>query len=147
MYKVVRKTRSKLYSAIISKHNYSCLCHNWRKWIVRYEPNKWIKAKIGKLFVFKNFEDALGFIMSTRFSPFIVELEIWQCKTIKAQQMNFVGLSIPEFLSFWNNYPRSRNSNAPRGTFAASKVMLTKRVRVWHSWKRPWEEIKQPPKK
>lgn len=132
MYKVVRKLRGRLYSATISKR--LMLLSTLKKWLVKYEPNKWAKAKIGKLFVFKNLDDAINFVKETRFM-FSEEVEIWRCKTIDTQQMNLMETSIYRYLLFWATDPPPspiHNIPTPKGTFVASKVMLTKRVRDWN---------------
>jgi len=111
MYKVVRKSRGRLYSATISKH-FGAMPSIVKKWIVKYEPNKWIKAKVGKLFVFNKLDDAISFAQ--------------------------IGMSIHRFLFFWtSDHPHSPilTTPPPTGTLVVSKVMLTKRVRVWNEIK------------
>jgi len=136
MYKVVRKSRGRLYSATISKH-FGAMPSIVKKWIVKYEPNKWIKAKVGKLFVFNKLDDAISFAQATLFRHFD-EIEIWRCKTIDSRKMPLIGMSIHRFLFFWtSDHPHSPilTTPPPTGTLVVSKVMLTKRVRVWNEIK------------
>ena len=134
MYKVVRKSKGRLYSSSI--HFNAILLSILKKWLVKYVPNKWVKAKIGKLFVFKNLDDAIRFAKEIRLIRFN-EIEIWRCKTTDTRQLPLMGSSIYTFLIFWTgDIPPSpiNNTRPPKGTFVASKVMLTKRVRVWNAF-------------
>jgi len=120
MYKVLRKKHGRLVSCVTGKCSSSCL--NW--WTVRYIPQQWIKARKGKLFVFKSLSDARRFCAREHGH------EIWRCQTKNVEEFIYLSqLYKKMFKEFWKNNVRGFNKlflQIP--TYGADEVKLTKKV-------------------
>lgn len=120
MYKVLKKKNGRLVSCIISKGIFSG--HSW--WTVRYIPQRWVKARKGKLFVFRLLEDAKHFRVNEHGD------EIWRCQTKNTKKFPCLSkLSQGMFKEFWKNNDYGFAKLFPYvSTYGADKVKLTKRV-------------------
>jgi len=119
MYKVLRKKRGRLVSCVISKSLFS-----WsRWWTITYIPQRWVKARKGKLFVFKSFGDARCFYESEHGD------EIWRCQTKNVKKFGHVSkLLRGMFKEFWNNENGFEKFLPLLSTYGADEVKLTKKV-------------------
>lgn len=120
MYKVLRKKRGRLVSCVISKSTF--LGGKW--WTVRYIPQRWVKARKGKLFVFKSLHDAKLFKSNERGD------EIWRCQTKNSKSFPCLSRLLPGmFKEFWkNNDDGFEKLFVILPTHGADEVKLTKKV-------------------
>ena len=121
MYKVLlRKKNRRLVSCVTGRGGFSG--HNW--WTVRYIPHKWIKARIGKLFVCKSLEDAKRFYINEHGS------EIWRCQTKNAKKFSCLSkIYQGMFKEFWKNNDEGFTKMFPYiSTYGADEIKLTKKV-------------------
>jgi len=120
MYKVLRKNRGRLLSCVICKGVF--LGGRW--WTVRYIPHKWVKARKGKLFVFKLLEDAKHFYNNEHGD------EIWRCQTKNTKKFRCLSkLLRGMFKEFWKNNESGFAKLSPYiSTYGADEVKLTKKV-------------------
>ena len=105
-----------------------------------YYPGEWIKANIGKIFIFKNIEDAKDFKLCLDVGPNRI-IEIWQVEARGVKKMR-LGLSQDLLYDekvlrkFWNLkkipvellYSPPKVGLTPPGTMVASSVRLIKRI-------------------
>jgi len=119
-YKVLRKKHGRLVSCITSKSLFSW--GNW--WTVRYIPQKWVKARKGKLFVFGSLEDAKSFYVNEHGH------EIWECLTKNATKfIHLSKLCDGMFKEFWKNNEEGFEILLPLlVTYGADEVKLTQKV-------------------
>jgi len=123
MYKLIRRKRNgRLYSASIGTYL------PWEEeWETEYIPQKRIKPKTGKSFVFRRRKDAVDWWNIARFFH---ALELWRCKCTQVESITYGAfLWKRDFEAYWRKtLPLKEAMLVPEGTFLAGKVMLTERI-------------------
>ena len=123
MYKVLRRENGKLVSCVIGSENNP---HDELiKWKLTYYPNRWKKAKMGKIILCKTLEDAKETLKLQQGD------EIWRCQTKGAIHLKRLAhLGGESFKKFWNNQYLSSYmclAHVPP-VYGADKIKLTKKV-------------------
>lgn len=141
MYKVVKRENGLLISCIINK-SFLPSKYVLHKWQVKYTPYKSMKAKKGDVFIFKYLKDAEYFINSVLSRLFDKHsYEIWECEAKNVKKVVSLAKLLDDFFKlFWGGElldeftspsPSSSFMSIPRGSYRASSIKLTKRVRAY----------------
>lgn len=119
MYKVIRKSGSKMYS-LNSNGFYE----------LEYKLDSWTEPKIGKIFIFKELADAISFkaVMQYPFRGII--LEIYTCEVENAAPMERCAMCIGQSITkFWKGKTKPyHDQRTPKGTYGADKVKLLEKI-------------------
>jgi hypothetical protein len=95
-------------------------------WQVQYEPNRWVEAPIGKLFVFSSKTDAIR--LSDAIATVLGIPETWVVEAEEAEERFAIALYESDFAQYWAGaLPRYWERSKP-GTLLAKRVMLVRRV-------------------
>lgn len=95
-----------------------------RHYKVIYQPNEWIKPKIGKIFAFNTIEDASKFQANIGESP---PYELWKCIGKNIEKIDLICLRWDDTEQFWKGIPTS-TFHAPSGTVVVSELKLLEKV-------------------
>lgn len=119
-YKVVVRNNGKLSSVMA----------DWLKdYSLDYPPQEWVIPKIGGIFLFKTYDNALDFYKDmTLHSNLPMSYEIWKCEVKNpAPVVTVWWLYTGTIEGFWTEGAFS--SNAPCGSFMCDSVKLTERIK------------------
>jgi len=125
VYKVVRRAPQGLFSATVLARQYRFAC-------VRYEPGKWTRPRIGKLFAFETLESAQRFCRDLLARQ---RYEIWEAEAENSRNREFMciilHLTKRALLKFWKK-PGAVPTGlyAPGGTVLCDAIKLVRRVAV-----------------
>lgn len=116
MYKVVRKKDDKLVSYVDHEN------------ALEYTPGEWISPKIGKIFVFETYDDAMFFLRLHSPDKKLDQYEIYYCDVVNPQKCENVADT--RFIrEFWDGTIEFRHvCKSPKGTYMCDKILLKKRV-------------------
>lgn len=131
-YKVVKSINRGLVSARIFNGVTHYDTPEEKKYCINYRTQRWVKPKLpnSKLFVFDSLENAKKFTQdrwedSPRVKEYIYECEV-KNPTVANRICDFYGLG--SFVKYWKGALICGTSSAPKGTYFADAVKLTKRV-------------------
>jgi len=112
----------------------SCIIRSMSE--VEYEPQEFVKAEMGGLFVFGDLELA-EYFMGQQYYKHL--MEIWECEVVRPRRINFimqtdwVSTCFDEFYDFWKKRTRMKKKylcrkKAPKGTVVVDEVKLVRRA-------------------
>jgi hypothetical protein len=132
MFKVVRETQGKLFSAAIKNPDLK----------IEYIPNQWVESKIGGILVFDNFICAASFANNTYLQGWY-DTQVWHCETEEPVELPKFRLTqtvnTSEVEQLWNLqledpklifriFSQHLLDYWPEGTKAYRKVKLVEKV-------------------
>ena len=95
-----------------------------RHYKVIYQPNEWIKPKIGKIFAFNTIEDAREFRAKIGGGPYY---ELWKGIGKGIMEIDLICLSWDDTEQFWEGISTS-TFHAPSGTVVVDELKLLEKV-------------------
>jgi len=124
MYKVVKVIGGRLFSATA----------DWmdKKLVIEYPIGKWVKAKVGKIFIFTEKRAAINFMRD-----FDSPCQIWRIKargvsSSPKQLLGIAGLTFAQVKAFWkyssDYFEDFIGFLCPRNIKVAEKIMLIERI-------------------
>lgn len=116
MYKVIRRSGDIIHSISTSG-----------LYRLQYKLNEWTEPKIGKIFVFKEKEDAIWFQLLG--SPCSYS-EIYKCEAENAEPMERCAMCIePSITKFWKGKTKPyHDQKTPKGTYGADRIKLLEKI-------------------
>lgn len=128
MYKVLRREDGKLVSCVIGRDELSgrSSLEYLKKWQLTYYPNRWKKAKLGKVIICKTLEVARGVYRAENAD------EIWKCEAENVVQIKEL-LDLRVMSKYFNKFWRclaifTELLFPPFPTYGADRIKLTKKV-------------------